>query len=190
MANLIIGKYVCIQKPIGVKSLELDMNGKEELHINKLGEPLKKIQISKSEFKWVNEKTGTEISKDDVYKSFKGKPINSFSKTKQVKEEAIEVIDLVEILMNSITQELSYQLICSDLKTALKQMPGKAMSFKYTNSGFKVHRAVVYYNEKKDAILMKCVRGTLDKVDLSEINTKEVEAEDDVGQIDLGTIDI
>lgn len=189
MAELKIGKHIVVQRPINVKGLELDKaeDGKKELYVNKLGEPLNKIQLQKAEYKWVNLRTGVEET-GKSFKSLNGKPVKAFTKSKEI--DKYDSCDIMPILANAIEIEKTYHLIGDSLKAELKELgSGKGFVFKYVNSGFKIHKAVVYL--QGDIILMRCVRGDLSKVDLSEnIKTEEVDADEGVGQVDLSEIEI
>jgi len=116
-----------------------------------------------------------------------GKPVNSFSKTK---ETPIDIIDNSD-KSNYIQNEKSYQLISDALKAELKELldQGKTMSFKYVNAGFKIHRAVLeLWNDK---IIMRCYRGDLTKVDLDESKLEEVSTTDEgVEQMDLSSLEV
>jgi len=187
--ELKIKGHVCIQKPISVEGLKLDKtaDGKKELYVNKIGETLTKIQLQKAEYKWVNEKTGQEET-GKSYKSLKGKPVAAFAKTKEVAD--VDIIDNAD--RNSyIENEKTYQLISDSLKAELKELcaQNKTMSFKYVNSGFKIHRAVLeLWNDK---IIMRCFRGRLDQVDLSEDIIDEVKAQDEgVERLSLDALEV
>jgi len=191
MAEITIMKHVAIQKTIAVNGLALDKDssGKKELYVNGNGDPLKKVQLQKAEFKWVNENTHKEET-GKSYKSLNGKPIKAFSRTKEVKDyDAVKIADIPYFIEN----EKTYQLISSTLKAEVQALAcnGEAMSFKYVNSGFKVYRAVVTYDELLGVVLMRCYRGDLRKVDLTETTVDEVQTQDDgVESMDLGAIEI
>ena len=188
MAELRIGRHIVIQKPLTVKGLELDMDsdGKKELYVNKLGQPLKKLQLQKAEYSWKNTVTDTEET-GKSYKSFKGKPIASFTKSKEITQ--FEWVDSTE-KSNFIENEKTYQLISDSLKTELIEHTGKALVFRYVNSGFKIHKAFVEYDEELKAVLMRCYRGDLRKIDLSENTVVEATTKDEgVEQLDLNALE-
>ena len=185
MALVLMGKEVRAI-PIKPKEFDFDKDGKDTIYLDKDGKRARKIQVQASEYKWVYE-DGTECS-GKTFKSFKNKPVSGFKKTTLVKE--YDVIDKCEI-KNFICNDLTYLLVSKELKKKMKHLAkdDKAISFKYVNSGFKVHRAVVIYDDKLDRVIMRCFQGDLRKADLTETEgTKEIEAES-VASPDLAEID-
>ena len=188
MAELKIGEWLCIQRPLSVKGLELDMDdtGKKEKYVDAQGNELKKIQIQKAEYSWAVKSTG-DVYEGKQFKSFKGKPIKAFAKTKEVK--AYDTIDISDI-NNFVENEKTYQIINPGLKSHLKELlaNNQTISFKYVNSGFKIHRAVLTLFD--DKILMRCFRGDLTKMDLTESDVEEVTTTDDVSSLSLDDLEV
>ena len=62
MAELKIGTWNCIQRPLTVKGLALDKDSKskKEKYIDAQGNELKKIQMQKAEYVWTTKETETE----------------------------------------------------------------------------------------------------------------------------------
>ena len=147
-------------KPVGIA---FDMTGKKETYLDKAGKSVTKQKIQGSEYKWVYE--NGSVCSGKTYKSFKGKPIKPFSKTAVIK--SYDTIDISDI-QYFISNELTYLLVSKDLKAMLKGLTGKAISFKFVNRGFKIHRAVAYFDPKIEKVLMRCFRGDLRKTDLTE----------------------
>ncbi len=172
--TLVINGHEIKEVPIRATGIEFDMSGKKEIFLDSTGKPVTKVKVQGSEFKWVYD-DGT-VCTGGTYKSYKGKPIKPFSKTTVIK--SFDTIDISDINY-FISNELTYLLVNNEFKAELKEL-GKAMSFKYVNRGFKVHRAVVYYDDKVERVLMRCFRGDLRKTDLTEhsvaaeITTEEV----------------
>ena len=185
MGELIIGKHVCVQKPISVEDIKFDTdeNG-DTLYVNAAGERITKVQISKSEFKWIRQDMQEEKGKS--YKSMNGKPVATFKKTKNVQKYSTVDENEVRFAIESDT----YVLHSDGLKSELQQLgKGKAIAFKYANSGFKIYKAVVFFDEILGQILMKCIRGDLRKIDFS-MPAEEIKAKDDVASLDLDAIQI
>ena len=188
MAELKIGEWLCIQRPLTVKGLELDKDetGKKELYVDAKGNELKKLQMQKAEYSWVVK--GTQEPYDGKqFKSFNGKPIKAFTKTKEVKEyDTIDISDINSFVEN----EKTYQLINPRLKAVLIELAEKnqTISFKYVNSGFKIHRAVLVLH--KDVVLMRCFRGDLNKLDLTETDVEELSVQDEVASLDISNIEV
>lgn len=170
-----IGTHEVTLKPIRIKPVEFDKKGRAEVYVNLKGEPLKKIQLQKSEFKWVNEKTGTEHdAKVEVpSKAFKGQPVGTQEKTKVV--ESYEQCEKEEILNYAVNSK-TYLVVSETLKAELKQ-DGKAVTFQY-NSGrnYLPEKAIVYYDDNKGVVLMKCLSGNMSDYVFDEKDEKpEVE---------------
>jgi hypothetical protein len=149
----------------------------------------------KSEYKWVEEESGTEYT-GKSYKSFKGKPIASFNRTAVVAK--YDTVDLND-MHYAIENEKTYLVSCESLKHELKELSEKSnitgytrkgISFKYCNRGLKLYRAYVFYNEKLDRLLMRCTRGDLRKVDLIESEKEEITADEGVEQLDMAEIEV
>ena len=90
-----------------------------------------------------------------------------------------------------IENEKTYQLVSPTLKAELKQLAeqNQTISFKYVNSGFKIHKAVLELFD--DKILMRCYRGDLRKVDLSEEMVEEITTQDDgVESLSLDALEV
>jgi len=187
--QIVIGKHIAVQKPLTVTGIQFDKDesGKKEQYINAKGEKLTKHQMQKAEYKWMNDVTNAE-EKTKGYKSIKGKPAKAFSKTTKI--DNYETIDLSDINL-FVENEKTYQLINPGLKAELKTMldTNRTISFKYVNSGFKVYKAVLVIHD--DKILMRCFRGDLRKLDLTEDNVDEVKVSDDgVEALDLDALDV
>jgi hypothetical protein len=186
-----IGKHTIELKPIKVDSsikLDMDKSGKKELYVNKLGEPLEKIQIQKGEFKYVNEKTGKEET-TKPYKAINGKAVNSFSKTRVVaKYDTIKLNEQSNFIENEKTYLVSGDSFKQELKTLAEK--GECVTFKYANSGFKLYKAVAYFDLELGRVFLRCYRGDLRKIDLNETTTtKEIQAEE-VDRIDINDIEV
>jgi len=165
--------------PIKPKEVQFDKDGKKVISTDHSGKRVDKIKIQGSEFKWVYEDGSAYAG--DQYKLIKGRPVlaKGFSKTKIVKSyDTIDISDINYFVSN----ELTYLLVNKQFKERMAQLKGKALSFKFINRGFKVHRAVVYYDEQLHKVLMRCFRGNLKEMDLpedEEIN--EIEETKEVG---------
>jgi len=172
--------------PIKPKGIQFDKDGKKEIYVDSKGARAKKVKISSSEFKWVYE-DGSEVE-GKTYKSINGKPMRPFSKTAVVdKYDTISVTELPYFLTN----ELTYLLVNPTFKDKMKELTGQAISFKFVNRGFKVYRAVSYYDPQLDRVIMKCTQGDLRKVDLpEESEVAEIEAEDSVEQMSLDDLEV
>lgn len=182
MSEIRIGQHNAVITPISVEGIKFDMDGKKEAYVDKDGKKLKKIQLSKGEFKFVRP-DGTIAPKG--YKSLNGKPVASFTKTKEVK--TYDTIGLSE-LGYFIENDKTYLVSCDSLKSELNG--DKAITFKYVNAGFKVYKAVITCNPLLDKLIMRCFRGDLRKVDLTE-KTEEIKAtEEGVEKIDLDAIEV
>ena len=184
---LVIDGHEIKAVPIKPSEIAFDKEGKKEIYVDNSGKQVKKIKVQGSEFKWVYE-DGT-VCGDKTYKAIKGKPVKPFSKTTVIKSyDTIDICDIQYFTNN----ELTYLLVSSALKDKLKEMPTKAISFKYVNRGFKVYRAAAYYDPKIERILMRCFRGDLRKADLSEHeNVEEISVADDgVEQMDLDALEV
>lgn len=165
--------------PIKAKEVQFDKDGKNVISVDASGKRIDKIQVQGSEYKWCYE-DGTAYS-GDQYKLIKGRPVlaKGFSKTAVVKSyDTIDISDINYFVSN----ELTYLLINPAFKERMKQLSGKALSFKFINRGFKVHRAVVYYDEALSKVLMRCFRGNLKEMDLPEDELiNEIEEKKEVG---------
>jgi len=170
--------------PIKATGIEFDKVGKKEAFLDAKGKSVTKIKVQGSEFKWVYE-DGT-VCAGKTYKSFKGKPIKPFSKTTVIK--SYDTIDISDI-QYFISNELTYLLVNGEFKTKLTEL-GKAISFKFVNRGFKVHRAVVYFDPKIERVLMRCFRGDLRKTDLTEHEDVEEITTDEVEGLSLDDLEV
>ena len=185
--TLVINGIEVKEVPIRPSGIDFDKDGKKEIMLDSAGKRVEKIKIQGSEFKWTYE-DGTECS-GKTYKSFKGKPLKPFSKTAVIKSyDRIDISDIKYFISN----ELTYMLISKDLKEMLKEMKTEALSFKFVNRGFKVHRAVVYYDEQMDRSMMRLFRGDLRKVELPEdTETDEIKvSEDGVEEMSLDDLEV
>jgi len=183
-----IGKHEVALTPIKVKGLKLDKDskGKKELYVDAKGDAVSKIQIVKGEYRWVYTETAKPYD-GTAFKSYKGKPINKFEKTNNV--ETYEVED-IGVMYNLVENEATYLVTSDSLKQELKELE-QAITFKYTNgNGFKFYKAVVYYDHNLDRVLMRCFRGDLTKIDLSEKPQKEITAEEEVNRLSLDDMEV
>ena len=185
MAELQIGNHICIQRPLKVKGIEFDKDGKKEIYVNAKGERCTKVQLSKSEYKWLNDITKQEET-GETFKAINGKPVKEFGKTKViVKYDVCDTSDTEWMVEN----EATYQLISPTLKNEIKESK-KAVSFKYVNSGFKAYKAFVTYNEQFDTLIMRCYRGDLRKIDLKETSVIGQKESEVVESLDISSLDI
>jgi hypothetical protein len=171
--------------PIKPKEIAFDKEGKSTAYVDSKGNKVKKIQLQGSEYKWVYD-NGSECS-SKTFKSIKGKPVKPFSKTTVInKYDTIDIKDMGQMVNN----ELTYMLVSSQLKDKLKELAGQGLSFKFVNRGFKVYRAVAYYDTALDRSLMRCFRGDLRQVDLTEgEEISEIETSD-VESLDLDSLEV
>lgn len=188
MGEIKIGKHIAVQRPIKVPELNFDKDGRELIYLNSKGERIKKQQILKGEYKWINVVSGKEET-GKAYKSLNGKPVKEFGKTKDIKEVIVaDIKDKDDMIEN----EATYQLISAPLKAELQGLAkeNKTLSFKYVNAGFKVYKA--FLELRGENILMRCFRGNLNNVDLSAgIGSEELTAQEDgVERMDLSEIDV
>lgn len=173
--------------PIKAKDIEFDKEGKKEVFRDAKGVIAKKIQVQGSEYKWVYE--DGSVCSGKTFKCIKGKPMKPFSKTTLI--DTYDTIDITE-LPYFINNELTYLLVSSQFKDKIKEIgKDKAISFKFVNRGFKIHRAVVYLDPQLDRVLMRCFRGDLRKANLEEIESSdEIEVEDEVEQLSLDDLEV
>ena len=173
--------------PIKPKEISFDKDGKKEIYVDVKGSPVKKIKVQGSEFKWVYD-DGTVCS-GKTFKAIKGKPVKPFNKTTLIDTyDTIDISDMKYLINN----ELTYMLVNAKLKEQLKEIGDKAWSFKFVNRGFKVHRAVVYYDSQLDRSMMRLFRGDLRKTELPEQeDVEEIQGSDDgVEQMSLDDLEV
>ena len=117
-------------------------------------------------------------------KAINGKPIAKFKKTAVLTESKAEVVNLSDLFEDMVTNELTYYLVNSDFKSVLKSSiaKGEGILFKpFKTAGHKAHKAVIYYNERVDRILMKLIRSDIKGIELPENKVvKEVETKGEV----------
>jgi|2_EtaG_2_1085320.scaffolds.fasta_scaffold08157_10 hypothetical protein len=173
--------------PIKPKEISFDKDGKKEIYVDTKGARVKKVKITGSEFKWVYDDGSVYSGKS--FKAIKGKPVKPFSKTTLI--DTYDTIDINE-MKYLINNELTYMLVNAKLKEQLKEIGQKAWSFKFVNRGFKVHRAVVYYDGQLDRSMMRLFRGDLRKTELSEQeDVEEIQGSDDgVEQMSLDDLEV
>jgi len=186
MATIVIDGQEIKEVPIKTKGIQFDKTGKKETYLDSAGKPVTKIKVQGSEYKWVYD--DGQVCAGKTYKSFKGKPMKPFSKTTVIK--SYDIIDISD-LKYFISNELTYLLVNDNLKSKLKEL-GKAYSFKYVNRGFKIHRAVAYYDEQIERVIMRCFQGDLRKADLTEhsVNEEITAAEDGVEEFSLEDLEV
>ena len=183
--TLVINGIEVKDVPIKSKGIQFDKEGKKEKYVDSKGKVVQKVKIQGSEYKWCYE-DGTEcVGKS--YKSLNGKPIKPFSRTTIIKNyDTINVTELPYFINNDLT----YLLVSDKFKSMMKEIKGQAYSFKFVNRGFKIYRAVAYYDEQLDKVLMRCFQGDLRKVELKEREeVDEIESEE-VESIDLGDLEV
>jgi hypothetical protein len=173
--SLVINGFKVKDIPLKSKGISFDKEGKKEIYLDGNGNRATKVTIQKSEYKWVGD-DGTEVE-GKTYKSINGKPIQPFSRTTIIDNfEKISVTELPYFVNN----ELTYLLVGTDFKEHMKEV-GTAYSFKFINRGFKIYRAVAYYDQALDRVFMRCFQGDIRKMDLleheelAEIESNEVE---------------
>ena len=175
--GLKIGSYETILKPINPVPLKFDKSGKKEKYVNLKGEELEKMEISRSEYKWVNKVTGLEHDhkKEAPSKCFEGQPVGTQDKTTAVEPEECEK----ELFFSYAKVSNSYQVICKELKEELKTS-GKAKTFQYPSGrNYLPERAIVYYDVAKDIVIMRTMAGDFSKIDFTEeMNEKPVEVKE------------
>ena len=89
--------------------------------------------------------------------------------------------------------ELTYLLIGDEFKEKVKVIDakGKAITFNYVNSGFKIHKAIIIYDKELDRVFMRCYRGDLRKMELpKETEAKEIISDDGVEGLDLDSLEV
>ena len=173
--------------PVKPKGIQFDKENKKEVYMDSKGRVATKVQLTKSEYKWVYKDDNTECV-GKTYKSINGKPIKPFSKTAVI--DKYDIIDIKE-LPYFLTNDLTYLMVNSDFKVKMKELTGKMISFKFINRGFKVYRAVSYYDPQLDRVIMKCCQGDLRKIELleqEEIN--EIQVEDEVEGLNLDDLEV
>ena len=178
-------------KEIPLKPAEIifDKDGKKAKYVDSTGTQVKKVQKQASQYVWVFD-DGTEYT-GKAYKSVKGKPVKEFSKTAVI-DKYDEIDKGYERLM--IQNDHTYLLVGDKLKSKLKSLnaDGKAISFRYIIRGFKVYKAVASYDEELDRCFMRCYRGDISKMDLSETaDEKGITSTDDgVSELDLDAMEL
>jgi len=173
-----IGKHEATIKPIEPKPIQFDKKGKVEVYLSPKGEPLKKIQLQKSEYKWVNEKTGKDHDDkaEKPAKSVNGTPVGTQEKTTETDYEKCEFKDLVKYAKNPKT----YLVVSNTLKEELKESK-KPITFQYSSGrNYVPYRAIVFYDEDRDILLMRCLEG-----DMSEVNFKKLEVDDKADKVEI-----
>ena len=173
--------------PLKAQEIAFDKEGKKEIYSDPKGKRVKKVQLQAAEYKWVYENGDEYAGKS--YKNIGGKPIKTFSKTTEVKEtQLIKKDEIKYFLMN----ELTYLLIGAEFKEKVKAIDaeGKAITFNYVNSGFKVHKAIIIYDKELDKVFMRCYRGDLRKMELpEETDAKELVSDDGVEGLDINSLE-
>jgi len=156
--------------PIKPQELKVDKDGKSMIYLDpSTKKVVKKIQLSKSEYKWVFP-DGTEFV-GKACKSFKGKPVAEYTKTTMLKNG--EVVNIPEMLRSCVQNEHTYYLVGKDLKAALKGMgEDEGLQFKpFKLRGLKAYRAVIYYDTLLDRSIMRLCRSTLCADEMIESET-------------------
>mgnify|MGYP003131580181 CR=1 FL=1 len=184
---LVIDGIEIKEVPIKPNTIQFDKDGKKEIFMDASGKVAKKIQVQGSEYKWVYD--DGSVCEGKTFKSIKGKPIKPFSKTTVI--DTYDICDITE-LPYFINNELTYLLVSEKFKAKLQELSGKALVFKYVNRGFKVYRAVAYYDEQLSKSLLRCYRGDLRKADLTEHeDVAEISAEaDSVESLSLDDLEV
>jgi len=127
--NLNIGIHKAQIIPLAIKMQKLE-------DVDEEGNAVKKIYISKSEYKWIRIKDNKEVEK--TYKALNGKIFRKLARTTEIlkyekitKEKALD-----------LNTEKNYLVISKSLEEELKD---EAILFYYSNgNGFKVYNAVIY----------------------------------------------
>ena len=138
-SNIRIGHHLAKLTPLGMKMPKLKECDSE-------GREVKKIQIMKSEYKWVRIDDNKEIEK--TYKlSPTGKVMRKLAKTTEINQ--YKTISKPRAL--DLNRERTYFVFCDSLQKELKD--DEAIEFIYTNgNGFKIGYAVIY-KEKKHLLM-------------------------------------
>jgi len=166
-----IGKHEATLKPIEPKPIQFDKKGKKEVYLSLKGEPLKKIQLQKAEFKWVNEVTGKEHDDkaEKPAKSVNGVPVGTQESTKEVDYAQCEIKDINKYAKNPKT----YLVVSQTLKDELKETD-KPITFQYSSGrNYIPYRAIVFYDKDRDIVLMKCLEGDMTEVDFHKLEIDE-----------------
>ena len=175
--------------PVKPKEIEFDKDGRSFKYVDKDGKVIKKLQVQASEYVWKYE-DGTEFSGKE-YKSLNGKPVKPLDKTSIIKDTEIISRDEMKYFLEN---PYSYVLVGEEFKNKLKELSAdnKAISFKYVvRAGFKVYRAVAYYDIEIDKSVLKCFRGDIRKAELNDVENKtSVEVDDNVETIDLDAMEV
>ena len=155
-------------RPIEPKPIEFDREGRKEIYVNLKGERLTKMQMQKAEYKWINKVTGEEhdYKASPPAKSYKGQPVGTQEKTKEVTEFE-ECDDVLKLIDGYAKVAKTYQAISNSLKDELKEK-GKGYVFQYNpGRNYIPYKAVLYYDEARDVVLMKCLQGNLSEIEWS-----------------------
>jgi hypothetical protein len=174
--------------PIKPAEIEFDKDGRKQVYLDKDGKRVTKTQVQAAKYVWAYE-DGAEFD-GKPYKSIKGKPVKEFQKTTLIdKFQEFDMADLKHMIKN----EHTYLLVSDKLKSKMIGLSdaNKGLSFKYVIRGFKIYRAVVYYDRELDRVLMRLFRGDLRKCSLDEVEDTQIDAvADDVDSLDLDSMEV
>ena len=170
--NLRIGSHIAKVKPLTLRMPKLN-------DVDENGKDVKKIQIAKSEYKWIRVSDNKEVSK--VYKSLNGKVLRKMTKTTEInKYEKIKKTKAMDLNIEKI-----YYVFCETLFSELKDT--EAIQFYYSNgNGFKIYVAVIY--KEKNYLVMKCGLGWISEM-IKKIDVKSTSEKEEDEAVDRASVD-
>jgi len=170
--NLRIGSF-------NLKYTPLTPNKKDYESCNSNGEILKKV-IESSAVTYFVDDSGTQYSKDRVFKLINNKPMAKLSKTKEVDNyKEVNFSEVEDLLVEKI-----YFVECDSLYHELKTT-GKALKFAFTfGNGYKIYFGYIHTSNLYEGFLfMSC--GTTQKSELLKTITETQKLKKKSEQVDL-----